>query len=145
MFLKHYFSLGLSAQCLFHKHAAMIKSKSHPCFVFQLFTQTLQSHPPHLLSGLVGSWLSLPAKFKVSVNSWQTRVINCKKITSTCMFKVVETHGIKNVFFLFIIKKIFYQIDSITQSGMYILNTVKLVIGNQILLGLDNISPYISM
>lgn len=63
------------------------------------------------------------------------------------MFKVVDTHGIKNVFFLFIIKKILYKIDSITQSGtcMYILNTVKLVIGNQILLGLDNISPYISM
>lgn len=39
----------------FHKHAAMIKSKSHPCFVFQLFTQTLQSHPPHPLSGLVES------------------------------------------------------------------------------------------
>lgn len=53
--LKALFSLGLSAQCLFHKHAAMIKSKSHPCFVFQLFTQTLQSHPPHLLSGLVES------------------------------------------------------------------------------------------
>lgn len=50
-----------------------------------------------------------------------------------------------NIFFLFIIKKIFYQIDSITQSGMYILNTVKLVIENQILLGLDNLSPYISM
>lgn len=61
------------------------------------------------------------------------------------MFKVVDTHGIKNVFFLFIIKKILYKIDFITQSGMYILNTVKLVIGNQILLGLDNISPYISM
>lgn len=61
------------------------------------------------------------------------------------MFKVVDTHGIKNIFFLFIIKKIFYQIDSITQSGMYILNTVKLVIGNQILLGLDNLSPNISM
>lgn len=39
----------------------------------------------------------------------------------------------------------FYQIDSISQSGMYILNTVKLVIGNQILLGLDNLSPNISM
>lgn len=61
------------------------------------------------------------------------------------MFQVVDTHGIKNVFFLFIIKKILYKIDSITQSGMYILNTVKLVIGNQILLGLDNLSPYISM
>lgn len=61
------------------------------------------------------------------------------------MFKVVDTHGIKNVFFLFIIKKILYKIDSITQSGMYILNTVNLVIGNQILLGLDNLSPYISM
>lgn len=61
------------------------------------------------------------------------------------MFKVVDTHGIKNVFFLFIIKKILYKIDSITQSGMYILNTVKLVTGDQILLGLDNISPYISM
>lgn len=61
------------------------------------------------------------------------------------MFKVVDTHGIKNVFFLFIIKKILYKIDSITQSGMYILNTVKLVIGNQILLGLDNLSPNISM
>lgn len=52
---------------------------------------------------------------------------------------------LRTSFFFLLSKRFFYQIDSITQSGMYILNTVKLVIGNQILLGLDNLSPYISM
>lgn len=136
MFLKHYSSLGLLAQCIFHKHAAMMMSKSLLCFVFQLFTQTLQSHPPHPLSGLVESWLSSPKKQNPSVISWQTRVIYCKivlHVVHVCLKLKLLTHVELRKSFSFF----FYQIDSITQSGM-ILNTVWLVIGIQILLGLDN-------